>query len=81
MKYQIELIKNMANDLVKEKLTIRQVAKKYNKSKSTVHKWFKERLIYIDNNLYLEVEKILNYNKNIRHIRGGEATKLKYKKK
>ena len=49
-------------------------------SKSTVHKDVAERLKYIDPQLYKEVKQILEINKAQRHIRGGMATKLKYKK-
>lgn len=58
-----------------KKSTIRDVAKRVGMSKSTVHKDLKERLILIDKNLYFEVLVLLNFNKNIRHLRGGEATK------
>lgn len=58
--------------------TVRQIAKVFNVSKSTVHKDLHERLFDIDNNLYIEVEKILKYHTDIRHIRGGQSTKEKY---
>ena len=61
--------------------TIRQTAKVFSVSKSTVHKDLHERLLKIDKNLYLNIDEILKYHTNIRHIRGGEATKLKYKNK
>ena len=58
--------------------TIREVATYFNVSKSTVHKDLHERLKKIDKIKYLEVDKILKYHLNIRHIRGGESTKKKY---
>ena len=58
-----------------KKSTIRDVAKRVGMSKSTVHKDLKEKLVLIDKNLYFEVLVLLNFNKNIRHLRGGEATK------
>ena len=61
--------------------TIREVAKKFKVSKSTVHNDLVIRLQTIDNQLYTQVKTILNYNTSIRHIRGGEATKNKYLKK
>ena len=61
--------------------TIREVAKKFKVSKSTVHNDLVIRLQTIDNQLYTQVKSILNYNTSIRHIRGGEATKNKYLKK
>lgn len=60
---------------LEEKSTIREVAKRVGMSKSTVHKDLKEKLVLIDKNLYFEVLVLLNFNKNIRHLRGGEATK------
>ncbi len=61
--------------------TVRLTAKKYNISKSTVHKDVSERLKTINPSLYSEVRKVLDTNKEERHIRGGIATKEKYLKK
>lgn len=58
--------------------TVREIADVFKVSKSTVHKDLHERLINIDKNLYNEVDKILKYHTDIRHIRGGESTKKKY---
>lgn len=58
--------------------TIREVAKKFKVSKSTVHKDLTDRLLNIDKQLYKKVSNILKYHLNIRHIRGGESTKRKY---
>ncbi len=58
--------------------TIREIAKKFNVSKSTVHKDLGERLLEIDTNLYKEVANILRYHLDVRHIRGGESTKQKF---
>lgn len=60
--------------------TIREIANLFNVSKSTVHKDLHERLLKIDKNKYKKVDEILKYHTNIRHIRGGESTKLKYLK-
>jgi putative DeoR family transcriptional regulator, stage III sporulation protein D len=60
--------------------TIRNIAKMYKVSKSTVHKDLNERLIEINKELYDKVNVILQYHINIRHIRGGESTKNKYLK-
>ena len=60
--------------------TVRSTAKKFGVSKSTVHKDVAERLKYVNPQLYREVKSILEINKAQRHIRGGMATKLKYKK-
>lgn len=60
--------------------TIREIANILKVSKSTVHKDLHERLLTIDKSKYEEVDKILKYHINIRHIRGGESTKQKYLK-
>ena len=64
--------------IIQTKDTIRNIAKVFNVSKSTVHKDFKERLVEIDSDLYKEVSSILKYHLDIRHIRGGNATKEKF---
>ena len=61
--------------------TIREIAKNFNVSKSTVHKDLSNRLLEIDNNLHKEVSKILKYHIDIRHIRGGASTKRKFLEK
>ena len=58
--------------------TVRQTARKFGVSKSTVHKDVSERLIYINPILAGEVRKVLDVNKAERHIRGGMATREKY---
>ena len=58
--------------------TIREVAKKFKVSKSTVHKDLTDRLKEIDDEVYIKVSNILKYHLDIRHIRGGESTKRKY---
>ena len=58
--------------------TIREIAKKFKVSKSTVHKDLTDRLLIIDKELYKKVSNILKYHLDIRHIRGGESTKRKY---
>lgn len=66
--------------IAKNGATVRLAAKKYNVSKSTVHKDVSERLKQINMTLYKEVRKVLDINKEERHIRGGIATKKKYQK-
>ncbi len=66
--------------IAKHNATVRLTAKKYNISKSTVHKDVSERLKTIDMPLYKQVRKVLDKNKLERHIRGGIATKEKYEK-
>ena len=67
-----------ARVMLESKLTVREVAKIIGLSKSTIHKDLTEKLKYIDEDLFLEVSELLEYNKNIRHIRGGQKTKEKY---
>lgn len=64
--------------IIEEGATVRQAAKKFGVSKSTVHKDVSERLEYINMAQAREVRKILDVNKAERHIRGGMATKEKY---
>lgn len=59
--------------------TVRLAAKHFGISKSTVHKDLSFRLKQYNYNLYLQVRKILDQNKQERHIRGGMATRKKYK--
>jgi len=62
----------------KLKLPVRQVARNFGVSKSTVHKDITERLPQINLHLAGEIKKILEKNKAERHLRGGEATRRKY---
>lgn len=59
--------------------TVRAAAKVFRVSKSTVHKDVTERLRYHDPQLFKEVKKVLEKNKQERHLRGGMATRRKYK--
>ncbi len=79
--------KNIINRIIEEtkymlktKSTVREIAKIFNVSKSTVHKDLHERLKEIDYKNYLIVDNILQYHTNIKHIRGGESTRQKYLK-
>ena len=69
-----------AKYMIETKKTIRDIAKVFKVSKSTVHKDLHERLFDMNKTLYLEVDNILKYHTDIRHIRGGESTKKKYTK-
>ena len=73
-----ERVVKLAEYIIDTKDTVRGTAKKFGVSKSTVHKDIAFRLLHINNNLALEVRKILDENKAERHIRGGQATKMKY---
>lgn len=65
--------------IIESKATVRSAAKKFGVSKSTVHKDVSERLKYVNPQLYTQVKAVLEINKAQRHIRGGMATKMKYK--
>ena len=67
-----------ADTFLENKTTVRGVSKIMGVSKSTVHKDFIERLEFIDKEKYMKVIELLKYNKDIRHIRGGQATKKLY---
>ena len=67
-----------AEYIIETKATVRQTARKFGVSKSTVHKDVSERLEQIQPDLYTQVKEILEQNKQERHIRGGLATKRKY---
>ncbi len=68
----------IARYIIEKKTTVRETAKKFGVSKSTVHKDITERLESINPVLAEEVKNVLDKNKSERHIRGGMATKLKY---
>lgn len=59
--------------------TVREAAKHFGVSKSSVHKDMDERLKLLNLTLYRNVRQVLSYNKSVRHLRGGEATRRKYK--
>ena len=69
----------LAHYLIENRTTVRAAAKKFGVSKSTVHKDLSERLPLYDRPLYLQVKAVMEENKAQRHIRGGLATRKKYK--
>lgn len=69
---------NIATYIIDQNATVRETAKKFGISKSTVHKDVAERLLQINPILAKDVRKVLDINKSERHIRGGMATKEKY---
>ncbi len=71
----------IANYIIDTKCTVREAAKKFGISKSTVHKDITERLGKINNSLAEKTHQILMENKQERHIRGGLATREKYRRK
>ncbi|HLR02509.1 MAG TPA: sporulation transcriptional regulator SpoIIID [Virgibacillus sp.] len=69
----------IGNYVVETRKTVRVIAKEFGVSKSTVHKDLTERLPDINPALARDVKDILDYHKSIRHLRGGEATRNKYR--
>ena len=69
---------DIANYIIENNATVRQTAKQFGISKSTVHKDVTDRLMQINPPLAKEARKVLDINKSERHIRGGLATKEKY---
>lgn len=69
----------IARYIASTKATVRQAAEKFGVSKSTVHKDVTERLGSVHAGLYAEVQAVLQHNKDVRHLRGGDATRRKYK--
>ncbi len=69
---------SIAQYIIENNATVRQTAKRFGVSKSTVHKDVAERLLDIDPGLARQARIVLDINKSERHIRGGMATKEKY---
>lgn len=74
----LDRVINLAKIILKRKGTIRSTAQLFGVSKSTVHKDLTERLRELDIHLFEKVKALLEYNKSVRHIRGGNSTKIKY---
>ena len=74
-----ERVVTLARYIIENKATVRQAAHQFGVSKSTVHKDIAERLPQFNRQLYLQAKEILEENKAQRHIRGGLATRRKYK--
>lgn len=75
-----ERCEKLACYLIENKSTVRDTAKKFGISKSTVHKDITDKLSKVNLSLFEEAKKVLQLNKSERHLRGGEATKKKYQK-
>ena len=76
--YIEERAMEIAYYIIENNATVRQTAKAFGISKSTVHKDVAERLSQINPALATQARKVLDMNKSERHIRGGLATKQKY---
>ena len=79
--YIEERVLQISAYIIENNATVRQAAKYFGISKSTVHKDATERLELVNPALAENCRKVLNINKSERHIRGGMATKEKYKHK
>ena len=79
--YIIKRVIEVADYIINTKDTIRQTAKKFNISKSTVHKDLRERLSQIDIIKYNIIKEILNEHIETRHIKGGESTRQLFLRK
>lgn len=77
--YIRQRVLDISKHIIKSSATVRQTATVFGVSKSTVHKDVTERLPIINEQLANEVRQILDLNKAERHLRGGEATRKKYK--
>lgn len=77
--YIEDRVMQIAQYIVEKKVTVRQVARRFGVSKSTVHKDLTDRLYEIDPGLFKEARVVLDINKSERHIRGGRATREKYR--
>jgi putative DeoR family transcriptional regulator (stage III sporulation protein D) len=76
----LQRVTAVAEYMLDTNATVRACAHRFNVSKTTVHKDVTERLRRENPGLYAEIREILAKNKAERHIRGGEATRLKYQK-
>ena len=64
--------------MLEQHATVRRAAEQFGLSKSSVHKDLCERLPHIDAALAKQIHALMQYNKAVRHLRGGEATRLRY---
>ena len=76
----VKRVLDEATFMIGTKQTIRQIATVFSVSKSTVHKDLHERLKDINFELFEQIDSILKYHIDVRHIRGGQSTKKKYEK-
>lgn len=76
--YIYQRVLEISNYILDTEATVRQVARNFGVSKSTVHKDITERLPQINRHLARKIKMVLEKNKAERHLRGGEATRRKY---
>lgn len=77
----IKRVNNIADYIINTKNTIRETAKIFKVSKSTVHKDLKERLYEIDKRKYYKIKEIMDEHIETRHIKGGESTRQLFLRK
>ena len=70
----------LARHIIETGDTVRNAAKRFGLSKSSVHKDVHERLKYVHPGLFEEVQQVMNFHHQVRHLRGGEATKARWKR-
>jgi putative DeoR family transcriptional regulator (stage III sporulation protein D) len=76
--YIYQRVLEISHYMLETRATVREAARNFGVSKSTVHKDITERLPQINSHLGRQIKKILEINKAERHLRGGEATRRKY---
>ena len=76
--YIIARVLDTAHYMIRHSATVRDAAQALGVSKTTVHKDMRARLPHIDRDLAADVDTLLNINLSERHLRGGEATRIKY---
>ncbi len=76
--YLVERVRNVASHIATTHDTIRETAKEFGYSKSTIHNDVSKRLRRIDPALYYKTKKILDENFAEKHLRGGESTRKKF---
>lgn len=76
--YIYQRVLEISHYMIETRATVREAARNFGVSKSTVHKDITERLPQINSHLGRQIKNILDTNKAERHLRGGEATRRKY---
>jgi len=77
---QNELCLEIAQYFLDHKSTVRKTAQYFNISKSSVHNYLHKKLPLVNSLLFAQVQQILDTNSAEKHLRGGQATKIRYKK-
>lgn len=81
MRYEIQSrCLMLARHIITTGDTVRQTAQRFGLSKSSVHKDIHERLKILHPGLFMEVQAVMNFHHQVRHLRGGEATRARWEK-